>query len=102
MVDPENAILTRIVGWFYPIPRSVQVIYTAGFPVAGAGVTQAIQVPEDLNEGCCLQSAYEFAEAEPGFIPAGATTVSRPDGSVVVPAQKWLTRVQDILDACDR
>ena len=98
-VDYQNGIINRLRGKFYPYPGAVQVVYTAGFPVNGDGDTQKICVPEDLQVACLTQANYEFTEREPGGVPAGAQTVSRPDGSIVIKPQAWLDRVKDVLDS---
>jgi hypothetical protein len=97
VVDYRFGAIRRIVGMFFCQPLAVQVIYTAGYAFAGSGDTLALQVPEDLRNACLKQAAYEFTVREPGGVPVGATTISRPDGSIVVPTQNWLPDVLDVM-----
>lgn len=96
-VDTVAAVIYRRSGMFYPYPKCTQVIYTSGYPATGAADTACLQVPEDLRNACMLQCQFEFNERQPGGVPAGATTIARPDGSLVIPAQEWLPRVLDVL-----
>lgn len=100
--DYRVGTIHRIVGKFYSQPGAVQVVYTSGFPVTGAGDQQKLAVPDDLTNACLLQAQFEFDRREPGNVPPGATTVSRPDGSIVIKAQAFLDEVQDVLDAWRR
>jgi hypothetical protein len=102
-LDYEESTIMRVVGKFYRQRKAVQVIYTAGFAATGSGDTAALVVPEDLRNACLLQTKYEYSRWQPGGVPpAGATTISRPDGSIIVPAQTWLTEVKDVLDSYRR
>lgn len=97
VADYRVGTIYRLTGRFFGYPQAVQVIYTSGWPVTGGGDTQKLAVPDDLTEACCKQCSYEFTAREPGGVPVGATTVSRPDGSIVVPAQNWLPAVLDTM-----
>ena len=98
-VDYRVGAIYRISGRFQCYPLAVQVIYTAGWAPMGAGDTLKLCVPDDLTDACLKQSAYEFSKREPGGVPVGATTISRPDGSVVIKAQAW---IDDVLDAMNQ
>jgi len=97
-VDYRVGSIRRIVGRFYPYSGAVQVIYTAGYAAIGAGDTLALQVPFDLRDACVKQTIYVFTASEPGGVPVGATTISRSDGSVVVPSVDWLPDVKQVMD----
>jgi hypothetical protein len=103
VLDYEESTIMRIVGKFYRQRKAVQVIYTAGFAATGAGDSGKLNVYEDLRNACLLQAKYEYSRWQPGGVPpAGATTISRPDGSIIVPAQAWLTEVKDVMDGYRR
>lgn len=95
-VDYRTGTIYRTTGRFKCYQLAVQVIYTAGWAVIGSGDTLKIGVPDDLTDACLKQSAYEFSVREPGGVPVGASTISRPDGSIVVQPKNWLP---DVLDA---
>lgn len=97
--DPDAAIIYRLSGRFFPQPRATQVIYTAGYPVTGQGDTLAIQVPLDIRNACLEQIAYEFTLREPGGPSYGTTSISRPEGSVVIDPTALLPSVKFKLDA---
>ena len=98
VVYHDAGIIYRNVGKFFRQYRAVQVVYTAGYPSNGLnGDALALVVPEDLRDACSAQVTYEFFKREPGGIPPGATTISRPDGSVLVPLQPWLDTVKDVM-----
>jgi hypothetical protein len=98
-VDYRRGIIYRVNGRFFCLPQCVQVIYTAGFPFNGkSGDDLALVVPEDLRNASLAQEAYEYSRYQPGGIPFGAQTVSRPDGSIVIKAQPWLDDVEDVLE----
>lgn len=97
VLDPRVGTIHRLTGRFAGFPQAVQVIYTSGWPTTGAGDMTKLAVPDDLTEGCCKQVTYEFTRREPGGVPVGATTISRPDGSVVTKAGVWLDDVLDTM-----
>lgn len=103
-LDYEESTIMRVVGKFYRQRKAVQVVYTAGFsPNGQSGDAACLAVPEDLRNAFLLQVKYEYSRWQPGGIPpAGATTISRPDGSVIVPAQPWLNEVKDVMDGYRR
>lgn len=102
-LDYEEASIFRVVGKWYKQRKAVQVVYTAGFAAQGAGDTASILVPEDLRNAFLTQAKYEYSQWQPGGVPPeGVTTISRPDGSVIVPAQAWLNKVKDVMDAYRR
>lgn len=97
-VDYRVGIIYRTNGKFYALPKCVQVVYTAGYASNGqSGDSLALSVPEDLRNACLAQMAYEYSRYQPGGIPFGAQTVSRPDGSIVIKAQPWLDDVEDVM-----
>lgn len=101
-VDYANAIIYRNVGSFSSLFGAVQVIYASGYPLTGAGDTACLQAPDDLQAACAEQVAYEFTKREPGGVPIGASTVSRPDGSLSVTLTPWTKMAADVLDSYRR
>lgn len=103
-LDYEEATIFRIVGKWYKAPKAVQIIYTAGFaPNNLSGDAAALVVPEDLRNEYLRQCKYEYSRWQPGSLPPeGATTISRPDGSIIVPAQPWLASTKDVMDGYRR
>jgi hypothetical protein len=98
-VDYRIGVIYRTNGKFYCLPKCVQVVYTAGWPLNGkTGDNLALCVPEDLRNACLAQLAFEYTRRQPGGVPFGAQTVSRPDGSLVIKAQAWLDDVEDVME----
>jgi len=57
----------------------------------------AIDVPVDLRNACLAQVTFEFAKREPGGALYGATSIARPDGSVIYAVPDWLPEVKRVL-----
>jgi hypothetical protein len=96
-VDPLNAILYLRNLSFSNAPRAVQVVYTAGFPEQGTDDQRKLIVPINLRNACLAQMAFEWSRATPGGVPFGASSISRPDGSVVIQGGGLLTEVQRVI-----
>jgi hypothetical protein len=97
-VDTAAAILRLVTGAFSAVPYAVKVNYTAGYLEAGTtDATKALAVPDDLKWAALQQVVYEFTRREPGSMALGATSVVRPDGSMIVNSAAFLPEVKATL-----
>lgn len=105
--NAEAAILYRLSGKFTDEPLAVQVTYVAGYAETGSEAapqnnTLSLAVPADLRNACLEQLKHLWSEREPGGAISGATTISRPDGSVVFESVRWLKSVAAVLKSYKR
>jgi hypothetical protein len=97
-VDPNAAIIYLKYEHFFPdSPLAVQVVYTAGYAEIGSDATRKLAVPNYLRKATLAQCQFEFSRREPGSAPIGATTISRPDGSMVTEGGGLLKEVQQTI-----
>lgn len=102
-VDSEAGILYRLRGKFSDSPLAVEITYTAGYAEVYDTVdddnTRRLAVPLDIRNATLKQLAHEWSKREPGGAVYGATSVARPDGSVIFDSNvAWLRDVKATLD----